>query len=84
MSVTDFTAQKIDRTAYLANGTAISGSTQGVYVDKDYMWVFYNTGGSSDNYLVQYYRGGLTNKPSDAHINELIDAKLGVIENGSY
>lgn len=84
LSVTDFTSQKIDRTAYLANGTEINGSVQGVYVDKDYIWVFYNIGSSANNYLVQYYKGGLTNKPSDAHINELIDAKLGVIENGSY
>jgi hypothetical protein len=86
LSVTDYTVQKIDRTAYLSDGTIISGSTQGIYIDKDYIWVFYNIGTSSNNYLVQYYRGGLTNKSvtTDAHINDLIDAKLGVIENGSY
>ena len=86
LSVTDYTVQMIDRTAYLADGTAINGSVQGLYIDKDYIWVFYNIGSSANNYLVQYYKGGLTNKSvtTDAHINDLIDAKLGVIENGSY
>lgn len=41
---------------YSDDGTAIAGSIQGIHLDSRYKWVFCNRAGSTDTYLVQYYR----------------------------
>ena len=54
--MTDYSTKEIEKHYYYADGTKYSGSTQGVHVDSKYIWVFSNVAGSSENYLIQYYR----------------------------
>ena len=56
LSMTDLSAKHIVKKYYYENGELYSGSTQGVHVDSDYLWVFSNVGGTSESYLIQYYR----------------------------
>ena len=61
ISMSDYTVQSIDKTFYRDDGTKIIGSTQGIYVDDDYLWVYYNVKYSeqvreNESCLVQYYR----------------------------
>jgi hypothetical protein len=56
VSMTDLSDDPVITPFYQNDGSAISGSTQGIFIDKDYLWVLYNIGGSSNNYLIQYYR----------------------------
>jgi hypothetical protein len=56
VSMTDYSMKRIWKHFYNDDGTEYSGSTQGIHVDSRYIWVFSNVGGSSENYLVQYYR----------------------------
>lgn len=56
MSMTDYSTEAIAKRYYRDNGTEITGSTQGVHVDNNHIWVFSNVAGLTENYLVQYYR----------------------------
>lgn len=61
LSMTDYTARVIRKQFYRDDGTAISGSTQGVHIDSDCLWLFYNVAYAQqertyESYLVQYYR----------------------------
>lgn len=56
MSMSDYSTKKITKRFYYDDGTAYSGSTQGIHVDSRYLWVFYNIAGLTDNFLIQYYR----------------------------
>ena len=54
VSMTDYSVKTITKHYYRDDGTEISGSTQGVHVDSNYIWIFSNVTGQSENYLVQY------------------------------
>ena len=56
MSMSDYSVKKIEKHYYYDDGTEYKGSTQGIHVDSKYIWVFSNVAGSSEKYLVQYYR----------------------------
>lgn len=56
VSMTDYSIKRITKHFYNDDGTEESGSTQGVHIDSNYIWVFSNVAGQSKNYLVQYYR----------------------------
>jgi hypothetical protein len=56
MNMTDYSIKEIEKKYYYTDGTRYDGSTQGIHVDSDYLWVFSNVGGKSENYLIQYYR----------------------------
>ena len=61
MSMSDYTAKHIIKNFYRNDGTKITGSTQGVHVDSEYLWVYYNIKYSeqertNESYLIQYYR----------------------------
>lgn len=61
MSMSDYSVKHIKKCFYRDDGTMISGCAQGVYIDSDYLWVYYNVSYSAqertnESYLVQYYR----------------------------
>lgn len=56
MSMSDYSIQKITKHFYKDDGSEYNGSTQGVHIDSQYIWVFSNIAGSSVNYLTQYRR----------------------------
>lgn len=61
MSMTDYSVKSVSKRFYRDDGTKISGSTQGIHVDSDYLWVYYNVAYATqerqnESYLVQYYR----------------------------
>lgn len=61
MSMSDYSVKHIKKRFYRDDGTVISGSTQGIHVDSDYLWVYYNVSfdaqeRTNESYLVQYYR----------------------------
>lgn len=61
MSMSDYAVKHIIKSFYRDDGTKITGSTQGVHVDSEYLWVYYNIKHSeqertNESYLVQYYR----------------------------
>ena len=60
LNMTDYSLTRIDMPFYLDDGTVLRGSTQGMYIDKNYMWMFINTAQGQDtsvtNALIQYYR----------------------------
>ena len=55
MSMTDYSVEEIEKKYYYDDGTAYSGSTQGIHVDNNYLWWFVNVAGQTENYLIQYY-----------------------------
>lgn len=56
VSMSDYSINQIVKHYYHDDGTEYSGSTQGIHVDSNYIWVFSNVAGLAENYLVQYYR----------------------------
>lgn len=56
MSMSDYSVKSIKRHCYNDDGTEYIGSTQGVHVDSDYIWVFVNATTPWGCYLTQYYR----------------------------
>ena len=61
MSMTDYSVKSVSKSFYRDDGTKISGSTQGIHVDSDYLWVYYNVAFAiqerqNESYLIQYYR----------------------------
>lgn len=60
LNMTDYSLTRVETPFYLDDGTVLRGSTQGMYIDKNYMWMFINTAQGQDttttNALIQYYR----------------------------
>lgn len=61
MSMYDGSVKSLRRSFYRDDGTKITGSTQGIHVDSDYLWMYYNVAYANqerpnESYLVQYYR----------------------------
>ena len=55
-NVSEGNVRNIKREYFKPDGTKYVGSTQGVCINKDYLWVFNNVGGSDYNFLIQYNR----------------------------
>jgi hypothetical protein len=56
MSTTDYSVKSTTKKYYKPDGTQYVGSTQGIHIDKDYVWLFVNSTSPITNYLLQYYR----------------------------